>query len=211
MTGVQTCALPISDNYDPKQLDIWGDLPKKRSITYIGKKVLDSEYFNQLKQDPKLLGKILWQNTDMGPFEDLRMDLFSAYHEGYNRVVLNDMYKAASKSIENVFGRGTWEEHTNQSGRERSVLMFDITNLFWSLLNDYYSNEVSKCKIPDNKSKDLDWINENCDFEEPFEQVSNFIEFYREMVDPKFNPSFDDYAYGDELISEFFEAIQARI
>ena len=31
------------------------------------------------------------------------------------------------------------------------------------------------------------------------------------MVDPKFNPWFDEYAYGDELISEFFEAIQARI
>ena len=62
-------SLVTPDNYDPKQLDIWGDLPKKRSITYIGKKVLDSEYFNQLKQDPKLLGKILWQNTDMGPFE----------------------------------------------------------------------------------------------------------------------------------------------
>ena len=197
------------ENYNPNQLDIYGELPKKRNITYIGDKVFDKEYFNYLSQNLDKLGEILDEDNYL--FNDLGREIYWAYNEAYNRVVLNNIYHAATDAITDIFGGGEWQEIERRGGRQRHMRVFDITDLFWSMLTDYYSAEIGRCEIPADKRGDIDYLRQSCYYDEPFSDYGNFIDFYHGIVDPELNPSFDDYAYGGDLIEQFEEAIYSRI
>ena len=63
----------IPNEYNPKQLDIFGELPKSRKIYSIedlmldeGKRILDEEYFIWLKEHPEVTHWVAVDDLDMG-------------------------------------------------------------------------------------------------------------------------------------------------
>lgn len=192
------------ENYNPKQLDIFGNLPEKRKIYRVkdlrnqnGKQVvLDAEYFSWLKENPKELGKLIF--TD---FRDLRNELAWAYDSAYNTAARDEIHDTVEKTIETRLG--VMETYNNG-------YRVNITKLFVDTIDEFFNFCFDDCKRwAGNRAVDPLEFCDNChDFQE-----GKFIDFFSEFLgsdNKKWYPNFDEYPDHDKVSEWFFDDIQSR-
>lgn len=202
----------VPNNFNPKQLDIFGNLPKSREIHFIEdlisndkERLLDEDYFNWLKEHPKELGKLI---KDDDIFIDLKRELSWAYDDAYNTAARDEIYKSIKEEITDNFGEGQWSRMPIR-GREREVLKFDITNVFEDTINEYFENCFSWCL---SGNEDIDNPEEFCDTCHDFEYYS-FKDLYAKMLDDndvEWSPRFNEYPSSDEIKEYFDESVYSR-
>lgn len=207
----------VSDvNYNPNQLDIFGELPKKQNVVEIKGRILDTDYFYELTQDLDELGDLIDEEEE---FEDLKNELRWAYGDAYNTAARDQIWEAVKGKIEAEFGQGKWLQKDIQkpSGvATRHYMEFDITNLFWSTTLNFFdhclNNRVGKESIQDYTLEELEENFEEC--MTPAYQYSYFLEFYSVLLDEngdEFNPRFQDYPDDDDILKYFTESVMDRI
>ena len=203
----------VPDNYNPKQLDIFGELPKKRELYYLEdlmsgnrERLLDEEYFNWLKEHPNELGKLIDDEDD---FLELKRELSWAYDEAYNVAARDEIYESIKDEITDNFGLGEWSKFTLKNGKEAQVLKFDITDVFEATINEYFENCFSWCL---SGNENVDNPEEYCDSCHDFDYYS-FKNFYSKMLDDsdgKWSPRFNEYPSSSEVIVYFADSVYSR-
>ncbi len=203
-------------NYNPNQLDIFGELPKKQNVVNIKGRILDDDYFYELKNDLDLLGDLINQEEE---FSNLRSELRWAYDDAYNTAARDQVWSAVKDKIEDEFGAGKWLQKDIQkpSGvSTKHYMEFDITNLFWSsTLNFFYhclNNRVGKESVQDYTLEELEETFEEC--MTPAYEYSNFLEFYSALLDEngdEFNPRYQNYPDDGDIQKYFTESVSNRI
>ena len=201
------------DSYNPKQLDIYGNLPKKRDIYYVqdlmsgGKdRILDDEYFEWLKNNPKALGELIDDDDNL---IDLKRDLAFAYDDAYNGVARDNIYSSIKEEITDIFGEGNWESENDDRGRTRQFLKFDITDIFKTTVNNYFEYCFEWCL----RGRELEDPEEYCDSCAEFEHYA-FIELYAQQLDNSdqlWSPRFDEYPSRKEVFPYFSDSVYDRI
>jgi hypothetical protein len=202
----------IPNEYNPKQLDIFGELPKSRKIYSIedlmldeGKRILDEEYFIWLKEHPEKLGRLI---ANERVFIDLKRDLGWSYDDAYNTAARDNIYKAIKNEITDNFGEGQWSNFVMRGG-EHQVLKFDITNVFTETVNNYFNNCFEWCL---RDSSNVENPEEYCDHCHDFEQYK-FRDLYSDMLEnesEKWSPRFSEYPDGSDIEMYFEESLYNR-
>lgn len=207
----------VSDvNYNPNQLDIFGELPKKQNVVEIKGRVLDTDYFYELTQDLDELGDLIDEEEEFG---DLKNELRWAYGDAYNTAARDQIWEAVKGKIEAEFGQGKWLQKDIQkpSGvATRHYMEFDITNLFWSSTLNFFdhclNSRIGKESVEDYTLEELEETFEEC--MTPAYEYSNFLEFYSVLLDEngdEFNPRFQDYPDDEDILKYFTESVMDRI
>jgi len=207
----------VSDvNYNPKQLDIFGELPKKQNVVKIKGRVLDTDYFYELTQDLDELGDLIDEEEE---FEDLKNELRWAYADAYNTAARDQIWEAVKGKIEAEFGTSKWLKKDIQKPSGvviRHYMEFDITNLFWSSTFNFFdhclNSRIGKESVQDYTLEELQDNFEEC--MTPAYEYSNFLEFYSVLLDEnndEFNPRFQDYPDDDDILEYFTESVMNRI
>ena len=194
-------------DYNPKQLDIFGELPKKRYIFKINGRVLDNEYFEELKDDLDLLGNIIDEEDD---FSDLKNETFNCYTNAYNQVIRDNIWNSIKNAIEQDFGQHKFVTTTES-------FSFNITNLFWQIILPYYKDSFShniKGRGMETK-EEMEELDEYCpecgDISYEYSTFLSFIERIFHDNNDSYNPRFNDYASADDIMEYFIDDIQSRI
>ena len=170
----------VSDvNYNPNQLDIFGELPKKQNVIELRGRILDTDYFYELTHDLDRLGDLIDKEEE---FVDLKNELRWAYADAYNTAARDQIWEAVKGVIEENFGTGKWLQKDIQkpSGvATRHYMEFDITNLFWSSTLNFFdhclNSRVGKESVEDYTLEELEENFEEC--MTPAYQYSYFLIF----------------------------------
>lgn len=185
-----------SVDYNPKQLDIYGELPKKQNVIHIEDKmgnqrsrVLDAEYFTWLTTHLDELGDLINSNDE---FEDLKLETIWAYGDAY--------YKSVMRPITEEFGEGKWD-----GGR----VEFDVTELFWTLVGRQFDICWDGCHRPKDQSEEE--YEEYCSECHQIENWSYFIDFYQELNEDLWSPRYDEDPDDDKVDKYFIESILDRL
>jgi hypothetical protein len=203
----------IPDNYNPKQLDIFGNLPEKREIYYVedlmsgGKeRLLDNEYFNWLTENPESLGRLI---DDDDTFLELKREFGWAYDSAYNVATTDNIYKSIKEAITDVFGQPIEGTTTNEKGRTKYFLKFDITDLFEGVINDYFYGCFEHCL----NNRKVENPEEYCDDCHDFDSYL-FKSLFENMLTENgqlWSPRFDEYPSRKEVLPYFEEDVYDRI
>jgi hypothetical protein len=198
-------------NYNPKQLDIFGELPKKQNVVNINGRVLDTEYFSELKNNLDELGDLIDEEDE---FSDLKNELRWAYGDAYNTAARDQIWFAVKGEIEDYFGKGTWQqkEIQKQGGTATKHYMeFDITDLFWTMVSRFFDACYQNCNPP--KDLSLEELEDECsDCNYPdYSYFTEFIAFILSEENEEFNPRYQDYPDDDDTEKYFVESILDRI
>lgn len=203
-------------NYNPSQLDIFGELPKKQNVVEIKGRILDDDYFYELKNNLDLLGDLINQEEE---FSDLRSELRWAYDDAYNTAARDQVWEAVKDRIEAEFGTGKWSQKDIQklSGvATRHYMEFDITNLFWPTILNFFdhclNSRVGKQSVDDYTLEELEETFEEC--MTPAYQESYFLSYYSVLLNEngdEFNPRFQKYPDDEDIQKYFTESVMDRI
>jgi hypothetical protein len=200
------------DNYNPKQLDIFGELPEKRNVIFIPdlmsnekERILDNEYFDWLKEHPKELGSLINKNKN---FIELKRELAWAYDDAYNTAARDNIYNTIKEEVEDNFGGSSWVRLDGPNGRRIQRLKFDITKIFASVVNEYFDSCYRFC-LNDRMVEDPEDYCDSChDFE-----YSYFIDLHSRFLherDDDWSPRFDEYPGSDEVRTYFSDSVYSR-
>jgi hypothetical protein len=204
----------VDDYYNPKQLDIYGNLPTKKRVIKIDDRVLNNEFFNELKNDPDLLGDLIDEDDE---FEDLRDELLYAYGSAYNQASKDNVWKDCLDSIrEFLGGEGKWQsKKVVKNGKETTqhFLEFDITELFWSSVFSYFDDCYDDCRGSSEFS--VEELDENCEeCSTPGYNYSYFVDFLSEKLyndNDLLNPRYREWPDDDIVTEYFYEDVLHRI
>jgi len=202
----------VPEDYNPKQLDIFGELPKEREIYEIGGRVLDTQFFNEISQDLNYLGDLI---DDEDIFEELKRELGWAYANSYNAAVTNDIYKSTTDSIVDLFGSSYQWENGDLVFEATDLILSTIEEIIsdcWSDNRRYYDPERHK-EDDQTDEEGFETFAEEC-IDKPFDNYSWFLNVYEERLSDygeELNPSFSDYATNSEMKEYFLEDLQGRI
>jgi hypothetical protein len=190
----------------------------EETITYDGNDVVfDEKFLNHLyTKNTAQLGFIIDGYDD---FSELKHELSWAYESGYNVAARDNIYYAAMEPITENFGKGKWESYVVRKldgDVTRHKLVFDITGLFWDVVDKYFSECWGKC---DNWYSRENGIEKNTeDFEEWCDEChdmpsGSFMELYEELVieEESWNPRFYEYPDSDKIREYFREDVYSRI
>jgi hypothetical protein len=201
------------DDYNPNQLNIFRELPKKIDTIKINGRILDKSYFNELKNNLDELGDLIDDEED---FEDLKHELLWAYGDAYNTAARDEVWKAVNGAITDEFGEGGWKtkEITKPGGgmENRTYMEFDITKNFWSTVLNYYDNCFENC-VGRDKEKNIDEIVEECDHCMEFE-YSRYLDVYRNLLDDSgdlLHPRFQEWPDDDDVERYYIESVLDRL
>jgi hypothetical protein len=203
-------------NYNPKQLDIYGELPKKRNVVKINNRVLDTEYFDELRNNLTLLGELISEEDE---FIDLRNELTWAYGDSYNNVVRDYMYKSATNAVKDIFGEPKWASkvvRVKDKDVNREYMEFDITDLFVDVVITYFNDCYRNCGFNgEDNQVDAEYLDENCwECSSPGTQFNSFRNFYVQMAnegDMELYPRFQEWPDDSDLEKYFSDNITDRI
>jgi len=200
-----------SVNYNPKQLDIFGELPKKQNVVKINGKVLDSEYFSELKNNLNELGDLI---DEENAFKELKNELRWAYGDAYNTAARDQIWLAVKGVIEDYFGQGTWQQkQVQRQGNTvtKHYMEFDITNLFWDTISKFYEGCYRNCNPPENLS--LEELEEECpDCNYPdYSSFINFMAQFLSEIDDELHPRYQEYPDDNDVEKYFVESVMDRI
>jgi hypothetical protein len=201
----------VPNNYNPKQLDIFGELPKEKQIYVIDGRILDDDFFEDLSQDLDSLGDIIDDEMD---FEELKRELGWAYASSYNTAVTDNIYNSVKDSIIDFFGNYKWEGDS---------LVFEATDLILNLIKNrisdcwddhknYYNPERHK-EEGQTDEEAFESFAEEC-IDKPFDEYSWFIDFLVYELNgnnDELNPRYDEYPSNSELKKYFVDDLQGRI
>ncbi len=200
-----------SVNYNPKQLDIFGELPKKQNVVKINGRVLDNEYFSELKNNLDELGDLI---DDGDEFDDLKNELRWAYGDAYNTAARDQIWLAVKGAIEKYFGQGTWQQKEVQKQGNtvtKHYMEFDITDLFWDMISKFFDGCYRNCNPPENLSlEDLEDECSDCNYPD----YSYFIDFMTQVLldnGDELHPRYQDYPDDDDIEKYFIESVINRI
>ena len=202
----------VPEDYNPKQLDIFGELPKEREIYEIGGRVLDTQFFNEISQDLNYLGDLI---DDEDIFEELKRELGWAYANSYNAAVTNDIYNSTTDSIVDLFGSNYQWENGDLVFEATDLILSTIEEIIsdcWSDNRRYYDPERHK-EDDQTDEEGFEIFAEEC-IDKPFDNYSWFLNVYEERLRDyggELNPSFSDYATSSEMKEYFLEDLQGRI
>jgi len=202
----------VPSNYNPNQLDIFGELPKKMKIVKIGDRVLDTEFFNELSQNVELLGELI---DEEDVFEDLKNELKWAYVDAYNTAAKDQIWMAIKDELTSIFGESTWS---------RDYLKFEITKTFWSVLDTYFSSCWESCLSYSSSASDARVDQEN--YEELQDECPDcldpsgdydFVDLYRHILyelsntNDLLNPRYQEWPDDEDIEKYFSESVLDRI
>lgn len=205
-----------SVNYNPKQLDVFGELPKKQNVVKINNRVLDSEYFSELKNNLNELGDLI---DDENEFSDLKNELRWAYGEAYNTVTRDQIWLAVKGAIEGYFGQGTWQQKEVQPNAKhysggpvtKHYMEFDITDLFWDMISKFFDDCYQNCNPPEDLS--LEDLEDECS-ECNYPDYSSFISFMTQFLSDsngELQPRYQEYPNDNDVEKYFVESVIERI
>lgn len=209
-------------NYNPNQIDIFGETPKKMDVVEIDGRVLDVDFYNEIIQDNDYLGDLI---DDEDVFQDLKDELRWAYESSYNGVARDNVWKAAYEAIKGEFGVGDWVTIKNSRGYDENLLRFNVTTVLLNSVSEYISDCFATCRRyfdPERHYNEEEQESEEMAFEEyceecidsPFNDYSNFVSFYSFFLSETSGglyPSYDEYPSGSELSEYFREDVYSRI
>ena len=160
---------------------------------------LTQELLDSWIGDSDVLGHII---NDVPEFEDLKNSLEHSYESAYNMSARDNVYKAATNAITDLFGEGKWESYEvkKMDGTEtRYHLLFDVTNIFWDVISTYYNDYC-----------DLDY-DRSCEFEySDFFSLCKFL-MYEDIWEDELNPSFNEYPNDDDIYMYFNDEASERL
>jgi len=212
----------VPKNYNPDQLDVFGNKPKKLNINNIDGRILDVDFFNEIIQDNDYLGELI-ETEPM--FEDLKLELKWAYESAYNTAARDEVYLSTVGSIRDIFGDGEWTSFENIRGHTENMLKFDVTNLIIEVVENSIDNcleecrkyfDVSKHYEVDEHGSEEEAFEEFCEecVDHPFDNFGDFISFYSDLLDNSndlLNPRYDEYPNDSVIVKYFPEDVYSRI
>jgi len=200
-------------DYNPKQLNIFGELPPKQNVIELEGRVLDEEYFNELVNDLNKLGELIDEEDE---FEELKKEIGWAYGDAYNTAARDEIYRATIRPINEFFGKGQWASSEKNSSQ---VLKFDVTELFWTIIRIYFDNCIKDCVSFNERQgfdmEDFEVFDEHCEeCTVPSYNYSYFIDLLKyiwEEDSDLFNPRFQHWPDDDDVEKYFKESLGDRI
>lgn len=204
----------IKNDYNPNQLDIFGELPKKQNVVEIKGRVLDEDYFYELKNDLDELGDLIDEEDE---FNDLKNELTWAYGDAYNTAARDEIWRAAISAVEDDFGKGEWKKNEIQKGGKtvtKHHMEFDVTDLFWPTIFNFFDECLHYC-VGKDKNLSLDDITESCEHcMSPCNEYSYFMGVYQNKLkenDELYSPRFQEWPDSDDVEKYFIESVMDRI
>jgi hypothetical protein len=176
--------------------------------------LLDERYLNHLINED-LLGDAI-RTDDI--FDDIKSELTWAYTNGYNIAARDEIWNSTKSGINDHFGEGKWESYVvrKMDGEAtRHALIYDVTDVFWGTLRDYFDYCWDDCKryyqgdYEAEADDFMDWCDDCWDL--PF---GDFFTLYKDELSKKdelSNPSFDEYPDDDKTFEYFKEDVFERI
>jgi len=212
----------VPNNYNPDQLDIFGNKPKEFNIINIDGRILDVDFFNEIIQDNDYLGDLI---DDEDVFNELKTELRWAYESSYNGVARDNVFKAAYEALEDILGKGDWTSFKNSRGHTENMLKFDVTGLVLSSVEESINNCIEECRKYFNPERHYDEEEHSSKeeaFEEfceecenwPFTEYGDFISFYSNHLDntgDQLSPRFSEWPDHEDLAKYFVEDVYSRI
>lgn len=197
-----------------KEKHIGEEVEDKMSENGYDERPLDKEYFKWLSQNLGELGDLI---DDDDTFDDLKNELRWSYEDAYNNASRDEIYFATMGAIMEDFGKGEWVSRTILRGGEEKItydLVFDITGLFWSSVEDWFYQCWRECY----GSNEIDWfriddIEEECEDCQEIDEWYGFIGFYANKLSEegyKYNPQYSDYPSDDKFKEYFEESVYGR-
>ena len=205
-----------SVGYNPKQLDIFGELPKKQNVVTVDGRVLDTEFFNEITQDKKYLGELI---DDEDAFSDLKKELRWSYEDAYNTAARDQIWGAAKDAVTNLLGDGNWtNEQVNINGNPvtRHYLEFNVTKLFWEIVTNFFDNCWENCFRYGRNSDEDDYeaLQDECpDCLDPSGDY-DFLDLTKAMLGESndlLNPRYQEWPDDDDIEVNFSESVSNRI
>ena len=201
-------------NYNPNQLDIEGNLPKKQNVIEINGKILDTEYFNYLSKNLNELGELISEEEDL---EGIRYELLWAYGDAYNTAARDNVYKSTMDPIEENFGKGTWDSKQIQKMGgtvTRHFIKFDITDLFVNTISYFFDNCWANCHSNPNDIS-IEELEEECEeCKNPSWEFSSFLNLYTFIIkenNEEYNPKYSEWPDNSTVEKYFKESVYNRI
>jgi len=206
--------------YNPNQLDVFGELPEKQNVVEIKGRVLDENYFYELKEDLDILGDLINEEEE---FLELKRELSWAYADAYNTAARDEIWKSVKGVIERTFGGGVWKqkEVKKMDGTvNRHYMEWGVTDLFWSTVLSYFDDCGYNYDISNRvEGKSLDEIEEeidNCCSQclNPAWDYNYFLSLYGERLrenGDEFNPRYQEWPDDDNIEKYFVESVMDRI
>lgn len=197
-------------DYNPNQLDIFGELPAKQNVITVNGKILNTEYFNYLTNNLDELGDLIDDEQD---FEDIKHQLVWAYGDAYNTAAKDNIYTAAIGAIDRYFGEGTRgsKEVQKYSGVvTKEVIRYDITNLFFKTVFEFFDNCYGGAK----DIEDLEEMDESYPECRISSEHSSFLSFLKNSLnesDEQFQPRYYEHPDDDDVEKYFVESVIDRI
>jgi len=188
----------IPNDYNPTQLDIFGNLPEKKKIHMLpnlgfeGDRIiaLNTDYFDWLKDHPRELGRLINKEK---VFYDIKSDISSAYHSAYNVAATDNIHDAIKNGITKKLG---------PFERRDGFYFINITDLFRDEVFNYFNDCFEWCKSSAEdctKCHDFDYL--------------NFLSFYINTIrerDDRWVIHFDAYPDDSSVQIYFSEDIMDR-
>lgn len=206
-----------SPDYNPKQLDIYGNLPEKQNVVEIKGRILDTDYFYELQNDLNELGTLINKEDE---FDELKKELTWAYVDAYNTAARDQVWNATKDAVTDIFGENLgWKSKEitkNGNVTTKHHMEFDVTNIFWESVYNFFDmcidNRIGKQSVNDYTLEELEENFDEC--MTPNYQYGYFLEFYSALLEEnndELNPRYQEWPDDDDILKYFTESVMDRI